>query len=361
MDLLNAYFSTHVQSDTGLMNIKLRDTLCKSAEKIFKTASYQKLPLASMSLENAIDVVINEIVQSPTYEKDFQLFLDQQREELSAIVWTPQLEFSMTQKSTTFHAHLLKTMGSEWRYVINHYSIPLLLGQPFPLRETMKEKNISEWKGSNFIESNVWFRHDKRWTRFTTLETLAEPPEFSDAITFQSCPSSKNVLALFPNRVKLGRLGGKVFGEFEHDIEEANFLDCFVLSTGAVIVKIGHRNALTGGLKDEMAFSFRYGKSDYDCVPYTLSKEEESEIQAYYQEQHTLKDMSSSISVVNTLGGAPYLICDAEKYVQSTCGICCGVVGNADGFLMAFYDGRIRIGTKEFTVNTSITHIIYQA
>ena len=122
MDLLNAYFLTHVHSDTGLMNTKLRDALCKSAERIFKTASYQKLPLASMTLENAIDVVINEIVQSPTYEEDFQLFLDQQRDELHAMKWTPQLEYSMTQKSTTFHLHLLKAMGAEWRYVINHHS-----------------------------------------------------------------------------------------------------------------------------------------------------------------------------------------------------------------------------------------------
>jgi hypothetical protein len=367
-DLLKTYLTSLVKNESGLMNTKLRDCLCKEAEKIFKTSAFYKLPLASMSVDNAVDVVINEIVQSSSYKDDSHVFLHEHRKILKEKLWTPSLEYEMTLPPSNFHLHLLHTLGPEWRHVINHYPIPIVVGQPFQLRESMTEHSWDTFPSSvgDFNESNVWTRSiDGKWSRISSSEEVAEPIEFNGAITYQNCPSSKNVLALFHKSVKLGRLGGKVFGEFAHDIDQPDFLDCFVLSTGVVIVKIGVRNVMTGGLKDEMSFSFRYGKSDYDCVPYSLTKEEESEIQTYYHEQHTMKDMTCTLSVVNSInGGSPYINHDFKKYFQSKdsmcLGIVCGVVGNASGFALAFCDGTIKTNLRTLKLNRAITHILYQ-
>jgi hypothetical protein len=315
-----------------------------------------------------VDVVINEIVQSESYTDDCHVFLHKHREILKEQLWTPSLDYEMSKPPTHFHLHLLSFMGEEWRCVLNHYSIPLLVGQPFQLRESMKD---CVWDSlpiqpGEFSETSVWTRSTEgKWARLHSTEELSEPVEFNGAITYQNCPSSKNVLALFHKSVRLGRLGGKVLGEFVHDIEQPDFLDCFVLSTGAVIVKIGVRNALTGGLKDEMSFSFRYGKSDYECVPYTLTKDEETEIQTYYSESHTMKDMTCALSVVNNVNGAPpYLVHDFKKYAQSkedcNTGIVCGVVGNLSGFAMAFCNGTVKTHARTFTLHKAITHILYQ-
>jgi hypothetical protein len=355
-DLLKLHFSSLIKNESGLMNTKLRDSLCKEAEKLFKGVYFYKLPLASMSIDNAIDVVINEIAQSPTYEYNIQ----QHRDYVKQIQWSPTLEYDLVH-GKEFYLLILKSLGSGWRDSIQHDALPVLVGQPLQLRESMKEFDLNDFKleTGEFYEQSVWTRSGSNWTRLGTEEFLSEPVEFSGSLLFQNCPSSKNILALFPTSVKLGRLGGKVFGEFAHEISNPNFLDCFVLSTGAIIVKIGERNSLTGGLKDEMSFSFRYGKSDFDCVPYSLSKEEENEIQLYYQDQHSMRDMTCALSVVNSFTDKAYMVHDFKKYKQNEDGVICGIVGNGSGYAMAFCHGKVKTHLGVYTLQAPITHILY--
>jgi hypothetical protein len=356
-DLLKQHFSSLIKSESGLMNTKLRDALCKEAEKLFKGVYFYKLPLASMSTENAIDVVINEISQSATYAYN----IEQHRDRVKNTQWSPTVEFEVLRDSTEFHILILKSLGFAWRNAIQHDALPVLIGQPLQLRETMKEFELDDFSllADEFNEHSVWTRSGSAWTRLNTEESLSEPLEFKDALLFQNCPSSKNILALFPTSVKLGRLGGKVFGEFAHDIATPNFLDCFVLSTGTIIVKIGERNLLTGGLKDEMSFSFRYGKSDFDCVPYSLSKEEENEIQSYYQDHRSMRDMTCAFSAVNSCEEKAYIVNDFKKYKQSEDGIICGIVGNKSGYALAFCHGKVKTHCGWYTLKAPITHILY--
>jgi hypothetical protein len=357
-DLLKVHFSSLIKSESGLMNTKLRDSLCKEAEKLFKGVYFYKLPLASMSIDNAIDVTINEIAQSATYAYN----IEQHRERVKHTQWSPTVESDVLNNSTEFHLLILKSLGSAWRNAIQHDALPLLVGQPLQLRESMKEFELDDFPlvADDFSEQSVWTRCGSLWTRLGTSEALSEPPEFLGALLYQTCPSSKNILALFPTCVKLGRLGEKVFGEFAHDITTPNFLDCFVLSTGTIIVKIGERNVLTGGLKDEMSFSFRYGKSDFDCVPYSLSKEEETEIQSYYQDQHCMRDMTCALSVVNVCDGKAYVVNEFKKYKQHEEGIVCGIVGNGSGYAMAFCHGKVKTHLGVYSLQAPITHILYR-
>jgi hypothetical protein len=72
-------------------------------------------------------------------------------------------------------------------------------------------------------------------------------------------------------------------GIFEHTVQNADFIDCFLLPTKTVVVKVGRRNLLTGGLVDEELFSFRY---DTNFLPHTLTEEESVYLEVLFDHEH---------------------------------------------------------------------------
>jgi len=366
------FLRDHLKSRMGagdLMNLAKRDALGDEVERLFPTVYIQDLPLASMTCANALKVVMDEVMQSKTFATDLQAFLQEQREALASdVVWTPELEFNMYHEAAGAPYTVLRTFKESWRLNVNVTSLPLLVGQPCKWREQKDIKTqLSPGPDAHFKERGILVRlANQTWVRpCVSSDVIVEPVEFKDALGFASAPSSKNVLALFPQHVMIGKLGQKKsFGKFGHDIKDPNFLDCFVLSTGAVVVKVGKRNALTGGLSDEYGVSFRYGQNETEFEAHALSAEEDVELAQYYDiKQPTLRDVNTVLSLKNDQGEA--MLAYKNEACRVDTGVACGVVGTPSGWAVAFYDGRLmlRHAGSQRTVQLPeqpLTHILYQ-
>jgi hypothetical protein len=354
----------------GNMNAYLRTQVCEEAEKYFSTAFFQGYPLASMTKAAALATVVKEIQESPGFLENFQAFVQDLRDKSTPQSWTPLLEFEMARPSTRKSILLLQLLGSDWRSCCIP-QVPLLLGQPFKLRESkdvVESFSCVSPSKSSLSPKHVWIRNalSKEWCRATSLQYQKEPEEFHFATHFVSAPSSKNIFALAGSRVLVGRLGeSKVFAKFEHGLnEDADFLDCFVLSSGAVVIKIGKRNVLTGGLGDEVGMSFRYGSSEQDLCPHTLSSQEEEEVSDYYTSSvpRTMLDMNVSLSVKNDIKKG---LCSVihELYEQRVGSkLACGILGTECSYALVFYDGSILFSNSQVLhVDFPITHVLYQS
>jgi hypothetical protein len=370
--LLQAHFSEFLGGLEGNMNASLRTKLCEEGEAYFTTAYFQGFPLASMSKAAAIATILKEIQSSPSFIQNFQAFVQDLRDKMPPQSWTPLLEFEMSRLSTKKSILLLQLVGADWRSCCVPH-VPTLLGQPFKLRES---KDVVETFSSPFLlqtsfsPKNVWIRNAVTgdWCRILQpLKLQREPEEFKGAKQFTNCPSSKNILALCGSHVMVGRLGeAHVFAKFEHGLsQDADFLDCFVLSSGAVVIKIGKRNTLTGGLGDEVGMSFRYGTSEKDFCPHTLSGEEEEEVTAYYSTPRTMLDMTVSISAVNDIGkGGCTVVHDlCEKKIDTK--LACGILGTQAFYAVVYYDGTADFFSQKeresFHVDFPISHVLYQS
>lgn len=362
----------HLKAKLGagdLMNLAKRDTLCDEVERLFPTVYLQDLPIASMTCQNAIKVVLDEAALSKTFTTDLQAFLQEQREALASdVVWTPELEFNMYHETTGAPYTVLRTFKDAWRLNVNVSALPLLVGQPCKWREQKDIKpSLTPGTDANFKERGVLVRlANQTWVRPSVpTEPIVEPAEFRDALCFASAPSSKNVLALFSQHVMIGKLGQKKsFGKFGHDIKDPNFLDCFVLSSGAVVVKVGKRNVLTGGLSDEYGVSFRYGQNETEFEAHALSPEEDVELAQYYDIKNpNLRDVNTVLSLKNDHGEA--MLAYKNEACRVDTGVACGVVGTPSSWAVAFYDGRVVLrhaGTQR-TIQLPeqpLTHILYQ-
>jgi hypothetical protein len=138
-----------------------------------------------------------------------------------------------------------------------------------------------------------------------------------------------------------------------------------VLSSGAVVIKIGKRNVLTGGLGDEVGMSFRYGSSEKDLCPHTLSTEEDEEVSSYYSVSRTMLDMNVSLSAKNDLKkGLCTVIHDLyEKKIGLK--LACGLLGNQSSYVVVCYDGTMYTAQEDavqeiHNVDFPVSHVLYQ-
>jgi hypothetical protein len=363
--LLQAHFGECLDGLEGNMNASLRTRLCAEGEAYFSTAFFQGFPLASMTKSKALATIVKEIQDSPSFSENFKAFVQDLRDKMPPQAWTPLLEFEMSRRSTKKSVLLLQLMGPDWRSCCIP-KVPVLLGQPFKLRESKDVvDSFSSSTKNSFHFKNVWIRNvvTREWCRaHSPLKTLVEPEEFKAATHFVSAPSSKNVLALAGSQVLVGRLGeAKVFAKFDHGLsEDADFLDCLVLSSGAVVIKIGKRNNLTGGLGDEVGMSFRYGSSEQDLCPHTLSSEEDEEVSSYYSVARTMLDMNVSLSAKNDpKKGTCTLIHELHEKKLAT-KLACGLVGSESSYAVVCYDGTIFTSHDHHNVDFPISHVLYQ-
>ena len=369
LGLLHAHLMSFFPEGTLLMNKQLRDMLCTETEKYFQTVYLQATPLASMSTHGAVEEVIKLCVKSYSFNEDFAAFLQERREHLGVILWTPALEHEMATAPTNATSRLLKMGGAEWRLQTDTRNLPVHLGQPFKLRE--KKDVVANFVGakSSFDQRGVWVRCENgEWVCPVTHEVYREPGDFKGATAYVNAPSSPNILALFASYVLIGVFGQtKSFARFDHDIDAPDFLDCFVLTSGAVIVKIGKRNTLTGGLSDEMCMSFRYGSSGSSgscssgsIQPHVLSAEEDAEVLGYNDIPSTMKDRSCELAFIN--GDSSQVLLANQKMVLEDHGMACGIVGEASEFAVAYYSGVIVFmpSKKVEKLPLLITHMLYQ-
>jgi hypothetical protein len=360
LTLLQSHLMSIFPAGTVLMNKQYRDLLCSETEKYFQTVYLQATPLASMTTDNAVEEVVKECVKSFSFNEDFAAFLQERREHLGDILWTPALEYEMATTTQHTSSQLLKMGGDDWRLQTDTRNVPVHLGLPFKLRE--KKDVVTTFSSANsFDERGVWVRcSNGEWIRPYTQELYKEPADFKDAITYVSAPSSLNILALFASHVLIGVFGQpKSFARFDHDIQAADFLDCFVLSSGAVIIKIGKRNKLTGGLSDELCMSFRYGKTGIQ--PHSLSADEDEEVLNYSELPSSMKDRTCELSVIN--GDTPQILHANQKIVlDGGRGLACGIVGEAAAFALAYYSGTVLFmpEKREQKLPFMITHMLYQ-
>jgi hypothetical protein len=369
LSLLQTHFSDCLGGIDGNMNASLRTKLCSEAETYFTTSFFQGFPLASMTKKAALGTIIKEIQESPEFSTCFKAFVQDLREKMPPQSWTPLLEYEMSRPSTKKYILLLQLMGTDWRSCCIP-KVPLLLGQPFKLRESKDLVESFSSSKNSFQFKFVWIRNalTREWCKASSpSNALKEPEEFKAATHFVSAPSSKNILALAGSQVLVGRLGeANVFAKFDHGLsEDADFLDCFVLSSGAVVIKIGKRNVLTGGLGDEVGMSFRYGSSEKDLCPHTLSTEEDEEVSSYYSVSRTMLDMNVSLSAKNDLKkGLCTVIHDLyEKKIGLK--LACGLLGNQSSYVVVCYDGTMYTAQEDavqeiHNVDFPVSHVLYQ-
>ena len=275
---------------------------------------------------------------------------------------------------------------SEWRRRVDMSSVNLITNSLCKLREP--RDSVWNWKPFRNVNdpSSVLVRTKERtWWKlsvdlgrstggttsaFTSETYETEPDDWDQAIVFSSIPHSTStlpacVLALKKNEISIGCFGDKKsFASFAHGVNDADFLESYLLPSNTIIVRVGKRNTLTGGLTDEDFFSFKRD-GERSISPHALDGtettlvEEISKVDTDYP--WTFTDTSSCLTGFNDLAGAQSKVIYKQSEMVLSTNLVVAVLGHPSAFFAIFYDGtvqRYQNGSliASLKINLPITH-----
>ena len=363
-------FKIHLQSlvpSLEQFDLKAKRNLWYTVEQYSETVQIRKLDYDTMTREQIINRVSEELEKQQDFAANLCFFCADQLEKLPVLTWSPQVEYNMSKalvdKGISMPEQVLlldilnkKKNRLEWRRSLHTDSLPVVCNLPFRLREPR-----SEWNDFSSAQA------DKRMLKIKTLDgwrntntaRYQEPLKFSSGLQFCAVQNSEIVLALTRESVLVGKFGEESEYSFAHGLEEVDFLDCFTLSTGTIVVRIGKRNALTGGLSDETFFSFRLGDT---LESYTLSEEENREVEKSSTDSECFL-MASTLSGWNDSNKGSSWVVYKNQQLYLSKDMVCSVLGQPSHFYAVFYNGIVREYVSGQCVNESqiesaITHAI---
>jgi hypothetical protein len=378
--LLKAHLLKSLHPDKKLIKneefpVEKKSIFFYEVEKFSEFVNVRHLYLGNLTSVEVVQQAIKELEKHKDFVFTYTQFEQSCIQDLGTVRWTEQLEFDVTRLLQGEHvlsleAHCLikqaldKRKSTElWRKTIDVSLVPVLCNQPCKLREPRTDEWPKNFSSEPF---SIWIRSTRGWMSTENLEVIVqEPEEFKHAITFSSVPQHNLVLALNSKDVSFGVLGElKSRGSFAHDVEDANFIDCYMLPSKSIVVRVGQRNCLTGGMLNESMYSFMVNTTPTPC---SLSSEEEllvetiSSINSEYP--WTLQDISSVLTGWNDLAKG------VSKVIYKTCelelsnSLVLATIGHPGDFYAVFFNGDVLhyVGstkTKKLSASYPLTHAV---
>jgi hypothetical protein len=344
-------------------------------EKFSEYVSVRLIPYASVSAIQAVDMAIKELQKTDDFNENYLIYTFTCIEELGTVRWNEDLEFRVTRllreeliPSPSAHALVLQTLQKKksihlWRKPVDTSLLATLCNQPCKLREPR-----SAWPTEfNAPETpSIWVRGSAGWYSSSDLSIVVqEPRDFKDACKFSAIPKQNILLALKPKEVSFGILGqSQSFASFPHDVDDPDFIESYVLPSSSIIVRVGKRNTLTGGLFNESMFSFIMKQSP---EPHVLSTEEELLVEGISSPDSTYKwtfdDTSTVLTGWNDLGTGTSKVIYKSHELELNTNMVLATLGHPGDFWAVFYNGDIHHYRNErivekLSLDVPLTHAV---
>ena len=375
-----------------------KQTLLYEVDRFSETINSRSIKFNGLTYKDVLSNILEELKKQKDFQQNCEEFKTQCISNFNSTIvrWSPSLEKEISKilhggiGTVQGHTLLLDAQKPSrpvtmWRKRVDTTSLPVLTNQPCKLREP---RINTDWPFSFFqlsekeIPLSVLVRsQDGSWFQFgtspdTNLEAtiFKEPIDVMDAVQYSAIPlSSKNFksvcfLALKKEEVSIACFGDiKSFASFSHGIEDADFLESYLLPTGTIIVRVGKRNLLTGGLQNEDFFSFKQNGLR-EITPYvldtaeTLLVETMSKVDSEYP--WTFQDTSSCLTGFNDLSVGKSKVLWKQQEMVLGDSFLVAVLGHPGSFVSIFYDGTVNLNEKKGTrtlckMSFPITHAIY--
>jgi hypothetical protein len=355
--------------------VERKSPFCYEVEKFSESVSVRHFDYASLTSTQAVELAVKELIKNKDFAYTYKQFEESCIKDLGTVRWTEQLEFNVNrllqgEYVLSLEAHCLVIQALEkrkstelWRKIVDVSSVPLLCNHPCKLREPRS----MDWPKDFVCEPvSVWVRSYQGWMSTDNPGVFVQEPEdFKQATLFSSIPGHNILLALKSKEVSFGVLGqSKSFASFAHDVEDANFIDCYILPSKSIVVRVGQRNSLTGGMLNESMFSFVMTETP---TPYVLSAEEETLVESISsinsEYPWTLETISSVLTGWNDLSKG------VSKVIYKTCelelsnSLVLATLGHPGSFYAVFFNGEIfhyvgNMRKNKIVVNVPLTHAV---
>jgi hypothetical protein len=346
-----------------------------------------------LTYEEVITLIIKELQKQSDFISLYNQFLTQCILNLNTVRWSPSLEYQITRilrdrEIGTVEAHALLLHTEElkrpvefWRKRVDMSGANILTNSTCKLREPRDAQwpecidRVSHgvlirtvhgsWISCNVSESSL----ESLPRTLISIEEQCEPADFSVASVFASIPpvqgdaSSMCILALKDKEVSVGCLGDlKSFASFEHGVEGADFLESYLLPSDTIIVRVGKRNLLTGGLFFEDYFSFiRNGPRS--ILPCILDSKEASQVEEISKIDSDNSLAASCLTGYNDLSSAQSKVIWKQHELKLGSNLVLAVLGNPSSFFTVFYNGSVNqhvngVIYAHYKTNVPFTHAI---
>lgn len=303
--------------------LKLTSANMSSASRIQLQSMVTKLapvdmfsvPFAAMTTKKAIEVAVDLVCES--WKKNpaiYEKYLESLRSE--KIVWSLDLERRL-EKEDLSGAEIL-ALDEE------RISNEVVVGQPFRKRDLRDE------------HSNAYASSVKGPQGFEPCAGFAE------CTLFTRVPSSKIILGYKKDHLVVGSFE-KVYAVVETSIRDADYLDSEIVPCGAIVITVGVRNALSGGLAKQESLTFRLDE-DLALVPHSLSDEEakeaelDSEKRLAGEKEFDFSENSCPLTAVSSMILTTIVI--GDKIIHKTRGTVKHLSGAPNDFWIVFATGR---------------------
>jgi hypothetical protein len=310
-DLVSAVLSkiTTDEKMTSCSRIKLQAAVLKLAP-----ADMFAVPFAAMTTKKAIEIattlVLDEWIKD---EKCLRTYVDSVR---APVQWSEELE-------KRFESHTLTEAEVVAKYE-NKISNVSVCGQPFRQRDLKKEASKAFSK------------------QVVAPRGFTPSPDYAGCAYFTRVPSSKIILGYKKDHLVIGSLE-KASATVETSIRDGNYLDCEIVPCGAIVVTIGVRNELSGGLAKQESLTFRLDQN-LALIPYSMTASEASEAEDEADKKiagesdFDFAENSCPLSALCTFPSCDIII--GDKIIYSTTGTVKYLCGAPNNFWIVFVTGR---------------------
>ncbi len=317
------------------------------------------------SCKDVVSEYIRRLSNTEDGNESLKFFAQQTIANLGTVRWTPQLEFcvfciyqDIPVLSLEAYALLETKQGKPpelWRRGIDTSTIPKFTNQICTFREPRTTfAPVTELSQTRILGEKLYLQTiDNTWRTLTSLGKLMPvvvPSELYDLSVFCAVPGTLYTLALRENSVVIVNTMQTVLGSFAHTLTTPDFLDCFRLSSETLIVRIGKRNSLTGGLNEEELFSFRCKyKTDQDTPEadgletHELLEEEEKEVEEICRMNYSSQLYNSLLTGWNDMETGTSWCIDSFSSTQQSLGkdVVVAICGKPQEYVAVFVNGRV--------------------
>ena len=301
------------KSVTEKMTNKSRILLQSEMLKLAPIDLYS-IPFAAMTGQKALEIATDLVIEAWT--KD-ETLCSKFTSSLSSPEWTLDLE-KRNETGDLLPEEVFAKMSKKTSDLVT-------IGQPFRKRDLRTEKSKAFSKEVPEPKSFVLSK------------------DFADCSLITRVPSSKIVIGYKKDKLIVGTYE-KASATVETTISKADFLDSEIVPCGAIVVTIGCRNDLSGGLSQQESLAFRLDEN-LSLVPYSLTNNEAREAEDASDDkiegkrEYDFNENSCPLSALSSAFSTQIILSD--KIIYETEGTVRFLKGAPNDFWIAFQTGRL--------------------
>jgi hypothetical protein len=349
------------------MSTKLRDDALQLVDSLTDTdpdlyldkthlLRLSRMPISSMSRADALDTIFSILKSNIVLKKaNIDLEIDSLKQLNDFEKWTPTLEriISEVKKSDSdFDSKYLVLLCSPtWREELGFGA--KLLGQPFQLREAQKsKKEYLKIKKTGNIESATTLYLQLEDSSIVTLNKklkLKSVPNLQQSVII---PSHPLLLELKGEHIIVWSWAESSKGKYQqqtlqHSLLNPTFIDAVVCPSGIILIQVGIRNEITGGLTDFESISVRFDTKTNLLHSDDLQDEDMTTQDALDKKRAEgtdidFRDHASLLSVSVTNNGSSTVYFQSDILFQSD-DVIVGALGCPQEFYCVYANGLVQL------------------